>query len=245
MEILFASFDRIVKSGAPELVLISGYPGVGKSSVVNELHKVLLPSRGLFCIRQLDQYKRDIPYATLIQAFQGLVRPLPRPKRDPELANWRDTLLEELGPNGGPSTDLIPINLELIIGDPPPVPELEPRQAQRRFQLVFRRFISVFARPEHPLALFLDDLQWIDAATLDLLEDLMTGSDLWHLLLIGAYRDNDVDAQTLKPRIQKLEAISNAGTNVSEIALGPLSEEHLGCSSLQTRCTVKLMPSCH
>jgi PAS domain S-box-containing protein len=224
VEILFASFDRIVKSGAPELVLIAGYPGVGKSSVVNELHKVLLPSRGLFASGKFDQYKRDIPYATLIQAFQGLVRPL-LGQSDLELANWRDTLLEELGPNGGLMTDLIP-ELELIIGDPPSVPELEPRQAQRRFQLVFRRFIGVFARPQHPLVLFLDDLQWLDAATLDLLEDLMTGSDLQHLLLIGAYRDNDVDANPAL--IRKLEAISKAGTNVSEIALGPLSEEHLG-----------------
>jgi serine/threonine protein kinase len=107
VEILFASFDRIVKSGAPELVLISGYPGIGKSSVVNELHKVLVPSRGLFASGKFDQYKRDIPYATLIQAFQGLVRPL-LGQSDPELASWRDTLLEELGPNGGLMTDSSP-----------------------------------------------------------------------------------------------------------------------------------------
>ena len=90
--------------------------------------------------------------------------------------------------------DLVP-ELKLIIGDQPPVPELPPQHAQRRFQLVFRRFIGVFARPEHPLALFLDDLQWLDAATLDLLEDLLTRSDLQHLMLIGAYRDNEVDCR--------------------------------------------------
>src|SRR6202030_4193424 len=115
--------------------------------------------------------------------------------------------------------DLIP-ELKLIIGDPPPVPELEPQQAQSRFQLVFRRFIGVFARPEHPLALFLDDLQWLDAATLDLLEDLLTRSDLQHLLLIGAYRDNEVNAT--HPLVRKLEAIKQSGAAVQDIVLTPL-----------------------
>ena len=108
--------------------------------------------------------------------------------------------------------DLVP-ELKLIIGDQPPVPELAPQDAQRRFQLVFRRFIGVFARPEHPLALFLDDLQWLDAATLDLLEDLLTRSDLQHLMLIGAYRDNEVDAA--HPLTRKLDAIRRAGAQVA------------------------------
>ena len=162
----------------PELVLVSGYSGIGKSSVVDELHKVLVQPRGLFASGKFDQYKRDIPYATLVQAFQSLVRPL-LSKSDTELASWRHALLEALGPNGRLIIDLIP-ELKLIIGDQPPVPELPPQQAQSRFQLVFRRFIGAFARPNHPLALFLDDLQWLDAATLDLLEDLLR-SDLEHL----------------------------------------------------------------
>jgi PAS domain S-box-containing protein len=221
---LFASFDRIVRSGAPELVLVSGYSGIGKSSVVNELHKVLVLTRGLFASGKFDQYKRDIPYSTLVQAFQSLVRPL-LGQSDAELASWRDALLEAMGPNGGLMTDLIP-ELKLVIGDQPPVPELEPRQAQRRFQLVFRRFIGVFARPEHPLALFLDDLQWLDAATLDLLEDLLTSSDLRHLMLIGAYRDNEVDAA--HPLTRKLDAIRQAGARVQEIRLVPLARDDLG-----------------
>src|ERR1700754_4352024 len=106
-----------------------------------------------------------------------------------------------------------------IIGEQPPVPELSPQEAQRRFQLVFRRFISVFARPEHPLALFLDDLQWLDAATLDLLEDMLTGTDLRHLLLIGAYRDNEVDAT--HPLTAKLQAIRSAGAKIEEFMLAP------------------------
>ena len=150
---------------------MSGYSGVGKSSVVHELHKALVPPRGLFASGKFEQYNRDIPYSTLAQAFQSLIRGL-LGKGDAELGVWRDALREALGPNGRLMTDLVP-ELKLIIGEQPSVPELPPQDAQRRFQLVFRRFTSVFARPEHPLALFLDDLQWLDAATLDLLEDLL------------------------------------------------------------------------
>ena len=183
-----------------------------------------MPPRGLFASGKFDQYKRDIPYSTLVQAFQSLVRPL-LSKSDAELARWREAILEALGPNGRLMTDLIP-ELTLIIGEQPPVPELEPQQAQRRFQLVFRRFIGVFARVEHPLALFLDDLQWLDAATLDLLEDLLTQADVRNLMLIGAYRDNEVTAA--HPLSRKLESITAAGAKVAEITLAPLAREHLG-----------------
>jgi PAS domain S-box-containing protein len=220
---LVAAFDRIVRSGSPELVLVSGYSGIGKSSVVNELHKVLVPPRGLFASGKFDQYKRDIPYSTLVQAFESLLRPL-LGKPETELASWRDALLEALEPNARLLTDLIP-ELTLIIGEPPPVPALDPQQAQRRFMLVFRRFIGVFARAEHPLALFLDDLQWLDAATLDLLEDLLTQPDLRHLMLVGAYRDNEVDAT--HPLMVKLQAIRNAGGSIDEIKLAPLTCEHI------------------
>ena len=211
IDALLAAFDRVVTSGAPELVLVSGYSGIGKSAVVHELHKALVPPRGLFASGKFDQYKRDIPYATLVQAFQSLVRPL-LGKSEAELTSWRDALHEALGPNGRLIVDLVP-ELSLVIGDQPPVPDLPPKDAQRRFQLVFRRFIGVFARPEHPLALFLDDLQWLDAATLDLLEDLLTQADVQHLLLIGAYRDNEVDAA--HPLTRKLEAIKNDGGKVA------------------------------
>jgi len=143
VETLLAAFDRIVTSGAPELVLVSGYSGIGKSSVVNELHKALLPPRGLFAAGKFDQYKQDIPYATLAQAFQSLVRSL-LAKSETELSGWREDLLEALSPNGRLMADVTP-ELKLIIGEQPPVPELPPQDAQRRFQLVFRRFIGVFA----------------------------------------------------------------------------------------------------
>jgi PAS domain S-box-containing protein len=223
IDTLLASFDRVVASGTPELALVSGYSGIGKSSVVNELYKVLVPSRGLFASGKFDQYKRDIPYATLAQAFQSLVRPL-LGKNEAELNVWRDALRQALGPNGLLIEDLVP-ELKLIIGEQPPVPDLPPQDAQNRFQLVFRRFISVFAQPEHPLALFLDDLQWLDAATLDLLEDLLTQPDVRHLMLIGAYRDNEVSPS--HPLMRKLVALRQAGSMVQEIILAPLVLEDL------------------
>jgi len=221
---LLDAFERVVATGTPELVLVSGYSGIGKSSVVNELHKALVPPRGLFASGKFDQYKRDIPHATLAQAFQSLVRQL-LARSDADLSPWREALREALGQNGQLMVELVP-ELKIIIGDQPPVPDLSPQQAQRRFQLIFRRFISVFAQPEHPLALFLDDLQWLDAATLDLLEDLFIQRDVGHLMLIGAYRENEVDAA--HPLVQKLDAVREAGALVQHITLAPLTDEHLG-----------------
>ena len=222
IETLLAAFDRVVAGGRPELVLVSGYSGIGKSSVVNELHKPLVPPRGLFASGKFDQYKRDIPYATLAQAFQSLIRLL-LSKSEKELSKWRDALREALDPNGLLIVDLVP-ELKLIIGDQPSVPELSRQDAQGRFQLVFRRFISVFTR-EHPLALFFDDLQWLDGATLDLIEDLLTQPDVQHLMLIGAYRDNEVNPT--HPLMRKLEAIRQAGAITQDIVLAPLAREDL------------------
>ncbi len=221
---LLAAFDRVSTGAGPELVLVSGYSGIGKSSIVNELHKVLVPTRGHFAAGKFDQYKRDIPYATLAQAFRNLVRPL-LGKRAAELQLWRDKFQQALDPNGLLIVDLVP-ELKLIIGPQPPVPELPPQDAQKRFQLVFRRFINVFARPEHPLALFLDDLQWLDAATLDLLEHLVTHPEAQHLLLVGAYRDNEVSPA--HPLLRTLGALRKAGGRVQEIVLAPLGLDDIG-----------------
>jgi PAS domain S-box-containing protein len=224
IETLLAAFDRIVTSGRPELVLVSGYSGVGKSAVVNELHKALVPPRGLFAGGKFDQYKRDIPYATLAQACQSLIRPL-LGKSDAEVAGWRDALRDALGPNGRLMIDIVP-ELKLLIGEQSPVVDLPPQQAQSRLQLVFRQFLGLFARPEHPLTLFLDDLQWLDAATLDVLADLLTNAEVQHLLVIGAYRDNEVDSA--HPLKRKLHAIRKNGAFVQEISLAPLAREDLG-----------------
>jgi PAS domain S-box-containing protein len=221
---LLDAFDQVVTTGQPNLVLVSGYSGIGKSSVVHELHKALVPPRGLFASGKFDQYKRDVPYATLARAFHDLIRPL-LSKSESELQIWRNAFCAALEPNAKLIVDLVP-ELKLIIGEQPPVPDLPPQAAQGRFQLVLRRFIGVFARPEHPLALFLDDLQWLDAATLDFLEDLSTQPDVHHLMLIGAYRDNEVDST--HPLWRRLEAIRLTGALVHEIVLAPLACEDLG-----------------
>jgi PAS domain S-box-containing protein len=221
---LIAAFDRVVAEGTPELVLVSGYSGVGKSSVVNELHKVLVPPRGLFAAGKFDQYKRDIPYATLAQALRTLVRQI-LVKSEAEVDKWRRVLTEAVEPHGQLIVGLVP-EVEFIIGKQPPVAELPPRDAQNRFQLVFRRFLGAFATAEHPLALFLDDLQWLDAATLELLEHIVTQADVRHLLLVGAFRNNEVTPS--HPLMRTLEAIRKAGARVQDIVLTPLARADIG-----------------
>ena len=217
VDALVAAFDRVAQ-GSAELVLVSGHSGVGKSSVVNELHKVLVPPRGLFAAGKFDQYKRDVPYAALAQAFQMLVRQM-LVASEVEVGHWRHSLLEALGSNGQLMVDLIP-EVEFVIGKQSPVTELPPQEARARFQLVFQRFLGAFARPEHPLALFLDDLQWLDTATVELLGRLITDPDVRHVLLIGAYRDNEVSSS--HPLMRTLAAIRDAGARTQEIVLAPL-----------------------
>jgi PAS domain S-box-containing protein len=224
IDVLLAAFDRVLTHGTPELVLVSGYSGVGKSSVVNELHKALVPPRGLFASGKFEQYKRDIPYTTLAQAFQTLIRQI-LVKSEAEVERWRSSLLEAVGPNGQLIVNLIP-ELEFIIGKQPPVAQLPPRDAQNRFQLVFRRFLGAFASPEHPLALFLDDLQWLDVATLDVLEHLITDPDVRYLMLVGAYRDNEVSLS--HPLARTRDAIRKAGARMQEIVLSPLGLDDVG-----------------
>ena len=221
---LLAAFDRVVAGGTPELVLVSGYSGIGKSSVVNEMHKALVPPRGLFAAGKFDQYKRDIPYATLAHALRTLVRQI-LVKSEAEVARWRRALMEAIEPNGQLIASLVP-EIEFIIGKQPPVPDLPPRDAQNRFQLAVRRFLGVFATPEHPLALFIDDLQWMDVATLDLLGHLVMHPDVHHLLLMGAYRDNEVGST--HPLLRTLQAIRKTGARVREIVLTPLKLEDIG-----------------
>jgi PAS domain S-box-containing protein len=219
IDVLLAAFDRVVAHGEVELVLVSGYSGIGKSSIVNELHKALVPPRGLFAAGKFDQYRRGVPYATLAQAFQNLVRGI-LSKSEAELERWRRLLLEALGSNGQLMVTLIP-ELAFVIGEQPPVPDLPPQDAQNRFQTVFVRFLGAFARPEHPLALFLDDLQWLDTATLELLEHVATGAEVRHLMLVGAYRDNEVS--TSHPLMRTLETIRKSGQQIQDIVLTPLT----------------------
>jgi AAA ATPase domain/Protein kinase domain len=219
IDTLLAAFDRVASHGTPELVLVSGYSGIGKSTVVNELNKRLSPPRGLFASGKFDQYRGDIPYTTIAQAFKTLVRQI-LSKSDGGVSHWRALFLEALGSNGRLISNLLP-ELDLIIGKQPPVPDLPPQEAHHRFKIAFRRFLGVFARAENPLALFLDDLQWADAGTLQLLEHLLLEPEVRHALFIGAYRDNEVSAS--HPLSRTLEKLRAAGVAVREITLAPFS----------------------
>lgn len=219
---LQAAAERVTAKGGLEVVFVDGYSGIGKSALVGELHKALIESRAFFASGKFDQYKRHIPYATWAQAFQGTVRQV-LGQAEHHLVAWRRHILDALGQNGRLISDLIP-ELSLLIGDQPAVAELPPNEAQNRFFMTFRRFLSVWATAEHPLVLFLDDLQWIDPGSLKLLEYLATHPELRHLMLICAYRDNEVGPA--HPLMLAKESIRARG-KVEEIGLRPLSLNHL------------------
>lgn len=225
---LMNAFERVSNSSLPsqggvELMLVSGYSGIGKSSLVKEINKPTIGQRGYFISGKFDQLKRNIPYVSLIQAFQELMRQLLTESAD-KIAVWKAKLLEALGSNGQVIIDVIP-EVERIIGFQPEVPQLGPTESQNRFNRVFQKFIHVFTKPEHPLVLFLDDLQWADLASLKLIQLLACNPDTQYLLLIGAYRDNEVS--TTHPLMLTLEEIQQTGAVVNHIILQPLHIHHV------------------
>lgn len=214
---LLATFDRI-SQGIPELLMVRGYSGMGKTALVNEIHKVVMQQRGLFISGKFDQYQRDIPYSAIIQAFQQLIRQLLTQSED-NIAIWKEKLIKSLSTNGQVIIDVIP-EVELIIGSQPPLKPLGSVESQSRFNLVFQQFVGVFTQPETPLILFLDDLQWSDLASLKLIQLLITAHEKQNLLVIGAYRDNEVSDS--HPLSLTLEAIQRANAKVNTIAIKPL-----------------------
>ncbi|MGD1909487.1 MAG: AAA family ATPase, partial [Rivularia sp. (in: cyanobacteria)] len=214
---LLDAFERVSK-GSRELMLVSGYSGIGKSSVVYEVNKPITQKRGYFISGKFDQFKRNIPYASLIQAFSGLMQQL-LTESTTQLEQWHSKILAAVGTNGQVIIDVIP-EVELIIGKQAEVPQLGGIEAQNRFNRVFTEFINVFAQKEHPLVIFLDDLQWADSATLKLMQLLTADSECKYLLLIGAYRDNEVSST--HPLIQTLEKIEKNNAIVHNIVLQPL-----------------------
>jgi histidine kinase len=223
---LLAAFERVANPceeiSSPsqiELILVSGYSGIGKSAVVREIQKPIARKRGYFISGKFDQFKRNIPYASLIQAFQSLIQQL-LTETSKKLQDWQDRLLATLGDSGQVIIDVIP-EVELVIGKQPAVTELAPTESQNRFNRLFKEFIHVFAQKEHPLVIFLDDLQWADSATLKLMKLLATDPGSKYLLLIGAYRDNEVSST--HPLIQTVENIQKAGISVTSLVLAPLS----------------------
>ncbi|WP_293128104.1 ATP-binding sensor histidine kinase [Microcoleus sp. bin38.metabat.b11b12b14.051] len=210
--------ENLVPTPQSEIVLVSGYSGIGKTAIINEVHKPIVRQRGYFISGKFDQFKRNIPYAALIQAFQSLIGQLLTESAE-NLQAWREKLAAALGANGAVIVDVIP-EIELIIGKQPEVPQLGAAESQNRFNRVFQEFISVFTCVEHPLVLFLDDLQWADSASLNLMQLLVGNSESQYLLLIGAYRDNEVNA--IHPLVQAIDQIEKTGTPVHHIVLQPL-----------------------
>ncbi|MGM5028295.1 trifunctional serine/threonine-protein kinase/ATP-binding protein/sensor histidine kinase [Tardiphaga sp. 862_B3_N4_1] len=221
--LLTAAADRVITTGSSELILVSGSAGIGKSSLVSGLHRSLKGRGLLFATGKCDQYKRDIPNATLAQAFRGLVLQL-LTKTDEDLALWRSELVSVLGANAQLMIGLVP-ELAVVLGEQPNAPPVDLRAAQARFHLVFRALLRVFAKPEHPLILFIDDLQWLDSATLDFLNRLFTSSELPHILVIGAYRDDEIGDN--HPLLQALETVRPFQGAVTNVRLGPLTTRDL------------------
>ncbi|UQA56206.1 AAA family ATPase [Polyangium aurulentum] len=217
------ALERVRSMISVEVALVAGPSGIGKSSLVRELQRVSGGARAAFLFGKFEQTKRDIPYATLGQAFQDLVRQTVA-SSDEELAALRERLAGALGDNGQLIVDLIP-QIELIIGKQPPLQPLPASDARNRFHLTFRSFLGVFAVPERPLVLFLDDLQWADFASLELLQHVVTHSDVRSLLLVGAYRDDEVDAS--HPLAVALREVGEAGVPVTTLHLGPLAQADL------------------
>ncbi len=205
-----------VSQGNSEIVLVSGYAGIGKTALVYEIAKHMSAFRGHFVAGKFDQFHSNIPYSAIIQAFRSLMRYI-LTESEPEIATWRTKLLENLEPNGQIIIDVIP-EVELILGPQPAVPALGPEEAHNRFNLVFHNFINVFTQPEHPLVLFLDDVQWADSVSLNLIERLATDTNSQSLLLLCAYRDNDPEPEFLA----LLETITQSHIAVHHLPLTPL-----------------------
>jgi len=217
---LVAAFDEVCQGRATTgaLTLVAGYSGIGKTSLIQELWKPIVRQRAYFTSGKFDQVVRTVPFGALIQALRGLVRRL-LTESESRLQHWRDSLSQALGVNSGVLTEVIP-ELELILGEHPPVVALGPTETLNRFRLVFQALIGALARKEHPLVLFLDDLQWADSATLSLLAPLLTSASSQFLFLMGAYRDNEVD--DAHPFTRSLGELAAAGGDIRRVNLRPL-----------------------
>jgi len=211
--------------GPGKLLVVSGYSGVGKSSLIREVHKPLAARRGYFAAGKFDQLDRSVPYAALVEALRNLVRQI-LTEPDARIESWRTRLSANLGPSASVMAELVP-ELTSVIGPQPTPPPLDPGSAQNRFKLVFARFIQSIASAAHPLVLFIDDLQWADASTPELIADLFIDHRVQHVLVIGAYRDNEVtSAHLLSIALRRLREA--APLAVLEMPLEPLGERGVG-----------------
>ncbi|MBE9115727.1 AAA family ATPase, partial [Lusitaniella coriacea LEGE 07157] len=244
VQVLLNAFERVAE-GNSEMILVEGFSGIGKTAVVHEVHKPIVKNRGYFIKGKFDQFNRNIPFSAFVQAFRSLMGQI-LSESDAELTHWKTKILEAVGNNGQVLIDVIP-ELETVIGKQPPVPELSGSEAQNRFNLLFEKFIAVFTTKEHPLVIFLDDLQWADSASLNLMKVLMGDSDRGYLLLLGAYRDNEVFPA--HPLMLTLAELAKQEAAISTITLAPLALHHINqlvaesliCTVEQSRLLTKLV----
>lgn len=241
---LLTAFDRVasprtnnIANSKSELMLVAGFSGIGKTAVINEIHKPIVQKRGYFIKGKFEQFNRNIPFSGFVQAFRDLIEQL-LSESDEKLQTWKTKILQSLGENGQIIIEVIP-ELEKIIGRQNYVTKISGIAAKNRFNFLFKNFIEVFTAPAHPLVIFLDDLQWIDNDSLTLIKLLITESQYGHLLLIGAYRENEVVPS--HPLILTLDEIKTTGIKVNKITLDPLSWESLNQLIADTlNCSVKL-----
>jgi PAS domain S-box-containing protein len=241
---LLAAFDRVA-AGSQELILVAGYAGVGKSALVAEVHKPITEKRGYFIGGKFGQYLQNTPYAAFTQAFNQFAELL-LTERETTLQMWRERILVALDGNGAVLTEVMP-SLERVIGPQPAVPKLGGQENRNRFNLTFRNFAQAISTAEHPLIVFIDDWQWADLASLELLKVLLIGERITHLLLIGAYRDNEVDRT--HPFMMTLSDLTTAGAAVHTIELGNLQledvrqliQESLACSMADSQALAELL----
>jgi predicted ATPase/signal transduction histidine kinase/tRNA A-37 threonylcarbamoyl transferase component Bud32 len=238
MTVLLDTFQRICNrtlgGKGSEMLMVTGYAGIGKSALVNEIHIPIVEKRGYFITGKFDRFKHNIPYSALTRAFQEMMRQILM-ESESQIKQWKTKILEAVGPNGQIIIDVIP-EVEMIIGKQPAVPELLPAETQNRFNMYFLNFIRTFADENHPLVIFLDDLQWADIPTLKLLERLMVDSKTSYLFIIGAYRENETDSS--HPLTLTLDRLKDQNALITFITLHPLKTTHINqIISDSFRCT--------
>ena len=236
VQTLLDAFERVA-DGSSEMMLVAGFSGIGKTAVVNEVHKPIVRQRGYFIKGKFDQFNRNIPLFAFVQALRDLMEQL-LSESDKQLAQWRTKILKAVGTNGQVLIEVIP-ELERILEKQPPAPELSGTAAQNRFNLLFKKFIQVLTTPEHPLVIFLDDLQWADSASLGLLKLLLNQQQGGYLLIVGAYRDNEV--WPTHPLMLTIDEITQTVAAVNTITLTPLNQESLNVLVAETlQCSESL-----
>ncbi|MFN6481723.1 MULTISPECIES: AAA family ATPase [unclassified Nostoc] len=232
VQTLLQAFDR-VSLGATEMMLVAGFSGIGKTAVVNEVHKPIVRQRGYFIKGKYDQFQRNIPFSAFVQAFRDLMEQL-LTESDVQIQQFKNKILDAVGENGQVIIEVIP-ELSRIIGEQAPAIELSGTAAENRFNLLFQKFTQVFTSASHPLVIFLDDLQWADSASLKLMQLLM--ADTSHLFIIGAYRDNETALASSRetrptqclvnpahPLMLTLNEIAKSQAKINTITLAPLSQ---------------------